>query len=67
MYAPELRHSRWRKSSYSGQGGNCLEAGGGTVGIIPIRDSKAPDGPTLLVPADAWGDFIRNVKDERFG
>ncbi|MEV6673187.1 DUF397 domain-containing protein [Streptomyces sp. NPDC051162] len=58
---------RWRKSSYSGQAGNCLEAGGDTVDVIPIRDSKTPHGPTLLLPADAWADFIRNVKDERFG
>ncbi|MFI1183107.1 DUF397 domain-containing protein [Streptomyces sp. NPDC020799] len=66
-YGVDLSHAVWRKSSYSGHQGDCIQVVDGIADLIPLRDSKAPDGPTLLVPTDAWGDFIRNVKDERFG
>ncbi|MFH8474832.1 DUF397 domain-containing protein [Streptomyces sp. NPDC018000] len=55
--------ARWRKSSYSnGSGGNCLEAAVGHSDIIPVRDSKRPDGPVLVLPASAWTPFIESVK-----
>lgn len=34
--------SRWRKSSYSSNGGDCVELAAGAV-----RDSKNPAGPAL--------------------
>ncbi len=34
----------WRKSSYSGQGGACVEVCGD---LSAFRDSKNPDGPVL--------------------
>ena len=43
----------WRKSSHSGQDGDCIEAGN-DAGTILIRDSKDPDGPVLAVTARAW-------------
>ncbi|MEU3050631.1 DUF397 domain-containing protein [Streptomyces sp. NPDC006984] len=49
----------WRKSSHSGgEGGNCLEVAEGHPGIVPVRDSKAPDGPKLVFGADAWSAFL---------
>jgi hypothetical protein len=36
----------WRKSSFSGSGGNCVEV---RQDLAAIRDSKNPDGPTLSV------------------
>ncbi|GAA2060556.1 hypothetical protein GCM10009757_43020 [Streptomyces cheonanensis] len=31
-------------------------------GIVPIRDSKAPAGPVLTVPAGAFAAFVAAVK-----
>lgn len=36
----------WRKSSYSGSGGNCVQV---RQDLAAIRDSKHPTGPTLTV------------------
>ncbi|MGK5549181.1 DUF397 domain-containing protein [Streptomyces sp. URMC 127] len=64
MYPPSLRAARWRKSSYSGQGGNCLEiADAATAGAIPIRDSKEPYGPALVFSTSAWAAFVSHLKD----
>ena len=53
----------WRKSSYSnGDGGDCLEVADGHPGLVPVRDSKRPDGPALVVNATAWAPFIEAVK-----
>jgi hypothetical protein len=54
---------RWRKSSYSGNGGSdCVEAGHNLGGMIAVRDSKDPDGPRLaFAPAD-WQSFTASVK-----
>ncbi|MYU36879.1 MULTISPECIES: DUF397 domain-containing protein [unclassified Streptomyces] len=49
----------WRKSSYSDGGGtNCVEVADGFPGLVPVRDSKTPAGPALLVTASAWADFV---------
>ncbi|MFD6281871.1 DUF397 domain-containing protein [Streptomyces sp. NPDC060209] len=49
----------WRKSSYSnGDGGNCLEVADGFPGLVPVRDSKAPDRPALTFTATHWSQFI---------
>lgn len=52
----------WRKSSYTGSTGNCVEvvAGPATVGI---RDSKNI-GPRLWVTADAFAQFLAAAKRE---
>ncbi|UNO40304.1 DUF397 domain-containing protein [Streptomyces sp. MST-110588] len=48
----------WRKSSYSGaSGGNCLEFAAGHENV-PVRDSKDPRGPVLLLSTSAWTEFV---------
>lgn len=37
----------WRKSRFSGSGGNCVEV---RRDLGAIRDSKNPNGPALAVP-----------------
>ncbi|MFJ3666372.1 DUF397 domain-containing protein [Streptomyces sp. NPDC090106] len=56
----DLRSVRWRKSSYSnGDNGECVEVAHGLPGVVPVRDSKTPSGPVLLVSATAWTRFLR--------
>ncbi|MFF8230459.1 DUF397 domain-containing protein [Streptomyces caelestis] len=33
-----------------------------TPGVVPIRDSKTPDGPILLVTRSAWSAFVGSVR-----
>ncbi|KOG90552.1 toxin-antitoxin system, toxin component, partial [Streptomyces varsoviensis] len=52
---------RWFKSSYSDNGGNCIEIAANladTHGIVPIRDSKTPHGPVVTVSPTAWSAFV---------
>ncbi|MFE3326738.1 DUF397 domain-containing protein [Streptomyces sp. NPDC059176] len=54
----------WRKSSYSGgEGGNCLEVADYHPGVVPVRDSKNPDGPRLVFRAAAWSAFVADLKN----
>ncbi|GGP38969.1 DUF397 domain-containing protein [Streptomyces melanogenes] len=61
---------QWFKSSYSNNGGNCVEIAANLVvtsGVVPVRDSKTPNGPALKVPADAFSSFIASLKTGEFG
>jgi hypothetical protein len=55
---------QWRKSSYSGNEGNCVEVRD-LDGSIGIRDSKNPEGPVLTVSPDRWTAFVAAIKDGR--
>ncbi|MET9169788.1 DUF397 domain-containing protein [Streptomyces misionensis] len=58
----------WRKSSYSnGDGGNCLEVADNIPGVVPVRDSKVPHGPALLLSATAWVPFVASLKSDQPG
>ncbi|WP_329299546.1 DUF397 domain-containing protein [Streptomyces sp. NBC_00659] len=59
----DLSLPQWRKSTYSDDnGGSCLEVADGVPGVVPVRDSKLPDGPVLLIGADAWAAFVAGVE-----
>ncbi|KOV32891.1 hypothetical protein ADK60_13165 [Streptomyces sp. XY431] len=57
----------WRKSSYSQNGGNCVEVSPDAPGLVPVRDSKDPSGPVLSFPTDAWRSFVAGVQAGEFG
>ena len=62
MSRHELSATTWIKSSYSGEnGGNCLEVAPEVASVVPVRDSKNPDGPVLLVQRSAWAAFVASV------
>ncbi|MET8541448.1 DUF397 domain-containing protein [Kitasatospora sp. NPDC004799] len=63
----ELSGARWFKSSYSQQGGNCVEVAPGFPGLVPIRDSKDPHGSALVFPFEAWASFVATVRSGEFG
>ncbi|CAL9439742.1 hypothetical protein SUDANB58_02221 [Streptomyces sp. enrichment culture] len=52
----------WRKSTYSGDGSNCVEIAT-TPGTVLVRDSKNPAGPHLALPPAAWADFLSHLTD----
>ncbi|MCC9311448.1 DUF397 domain-containing protein [Kitasatospora sp. RB6PN24] len=58
--------ARWRKSSFSQQGGNCVEVADGFPGIAPVRDSKDPEGPALTFASEGFAAFIEGVKNGEF-
>ncbi|MGC5343516.1 DUF397 domain-containing protein [Streptomyces sp. DT171] len=61
---------RWFKSSYSNNGGQCIEVAVNLVaprGVVPVRDSKDPAGPVLNLPASAFAAFVTGVKAGGFG
>ncbi|GHF24879.1 DUF397 domain-containing protein [Streptomyces griseoluteus] len=54
----------WRKSTYSGnEGGSCIEVLDGYPTGIPVRDSKAPQGPALIFSSTGWTSFVSAIKD----
>lgn len=54
----------WRKSSRSDpHGGDCLEVIDGYARGVPVRDSKTPHGPALVLSPSAWGEFITSIKN----
>ncbi|MDQ8700920.1 DUF397 domain-containing protein [Streptomyces sp. LHD-70] len=56
----------WRKSSYSnGDEGDCLEVLDTHPTTIPVRDSKNPHGPALLIPRDSWASFLTALNEDR--
>lgn len=53
---------RWRKSSYSGNGGvNCVEVGS-SARVILVRDTQDRDGGTLAFTAEAWRRLVADVR-----
>ncbi|MGW4375785.1 DUF397 domain-containing protein [Streptomyces albidoflavus] len=56
---------RWFKSSYSSNGGSCVEVAADLVashGVVPVRDSKVQSGPVLSLPATSFSAFVAGVK-----
>ncbi|MER6566450.1 DUF397 domain-containing protein [Streptomyces sp. NPDC001093] len=55
----------WRKSSYSNaSGGDCVEVAPNIPALVPVRDSKVPGGPVLLLTPTAWTPFITALKSK---
>ncbi|MET9915881.1 DUF397 domain-containing protein [Streptomyces sp. NPDC006435] len=60
----------WFTSSYSGNGGQCIEVATNLVasrGIVPVRDSKNPHGPVLNTSPTAFVTFVAGVRAGEFG
>jgi len=54
--------SRWRTSSYTGNGGgNCVEVADAASAVM-VRDTKDRDGGTLAFSADVWEAFTKSLK-----
>ncbi|AKA04348.1 hypothetical protein SAZ_19220 [Streptomyces noursei ZPM] len=58
---------RWVKSSYSNNGGQCIEWApehAAAAGEVPVRDSKTPTGPHLTLSVDAWAELVDFAKSQ---
>ncbi|MEU9077663.1 DUF397 domain-containing protein [Kitasatospora sp. NPDC048538] len=58
----------WFTSSYSSNGGNCVEVAGNLAAVdaVPVRDSKDPGGPVLVFPVKSWANFVSAVRGGDF-
>ncbi|MFF9642420.1 DUF397 domain-containing protein [Kitasatospora aureofaciens] len=63
----DLSSAAWFKSSHSNNGGSCVEVAPNFPGLVPVRDSKDPQGPALVFPAGAWRSFVVGVRAGEFG
>ncbi|MFE9455895.1 DUF397 domain-containing protein [Streptomyces californicus] len=60
---------KWFKSSYSSNGGDCIEVAANLAaarGIVPVRDSKVMGGPVVTVPVTAFAAFVAGVRGGTF-
>ena len=62
MSEVDLSRADWRKSSYSGQSGNCVEVARNLPGLVVVRDSKEPRGAWLVMSPGTWRTFMRQVR-----
>lgn len=52
----------WIKSSYSANGA-CVEVQSPAPRAVAVRDSKAPEGPSLSFSPGSWAGFVADVRD----
>ncbi|WP_079023690.1 DUF397 domain-containing protein [Streptomyces odonnellii] len=56
----------WTKSSYSGGNGACVEVKSPVVQSIAVRDSKAPEGPSISFVPSSWNAFVQEMNKGAF-
>jgi hypothetical protein len=64
----DLSSAIWRKSTRSGNGGNCVEVATNLIdthGVL-VRDSKHPDQAVLRFTRAEWTAFVGGVHDGEF-
>ncbi|MFJ8847591.1 DUF397 domain-containing protein [Streptomyces cyaneofuscatus] len=67
---PATESPRWFTSSYSNNGGTCVEVAtnlAASRGTVPVRDSKNVSGPALNVSAEVFSSFVAGVRAGDFG
>ncbi|MEV7545151.1 DUF397 domain-containing protein [Streptomyces sp. NPDC089915] len=57
-----LEMATWRKSTHSdASNGSCVEVCDAHPDLVPVRDSKQPEGPHVVFRAQAWAEFVRTL------
>jgi hypothetical protein len=63
----DLTGAVWHKSTRSGgNGGDCVEVAVNLPGLVAVRDSKDPDGGTLVFTPSEWAAFLDGVREGEF-
>lgn len=57
----------WRKSTYSGKDGNCVEMAHLNDSTVGVRDSKIPHSPVVTVSRSAWSALLSDIDCGRLG
>jgi Domain of unknown function (DUF397) len=66
VLSPQLRQVRWQKSRYSNSQGSCVELAALPGGDIAVRNSRDPNGPTLIYTRAEIQALFQDVKDGEF-
>ncbi|PWS40063.1 DUF397 domain-containing protein [Streptomyces sp. ZEA17I] len=64
------QHPQWFTSSYSSNGGNCVEVAvnlAASRDTVQVRDSKSADGPVVGVRPASFSAFVGGVRAGAFG
>jgi hypothetical protein len=65
---PCVEVGAWRKASRTtNNGGACVEVSRQRQGVVVVRDSKDPEGGTMVVSPRAWESLTRRIKDPQAG
>jgi hypothetical protein len=62
----DLSQAAWRKSTYSGANGDCVEVADNLPGVVAVRDSKNREGPALVFTCTEWDAFLSGARDGEF-
>jgi len=62
MEMAELSRAEWRRSSYSGTNGNCVEVAADCGMRVLVRDTKDHEGAVLAFQSVVWRRFAGKVK-----
>jgi hypothetical protein len=62
MDTPDLSRAQWRKSSYSGANGDCVEVAADSKARLLVRDTKDREGPVLSFRPRTWQQFAAQLK-----
>jgi hypothetical protein len=53
---------RWRTSSYTNNGGACVEVADNLPSVILVRDTKDRQGPVLTLAPQQWRTFVAGIR-----
>jgi hypothetical protein len=63
---PDFSDANWRTSSFSQDGGECVEAAFLPDGSVALRHSRDPGGSVLIYTRREWDAFLKGAKDGEF-
>jgi hypothetical protein len=66
MNEVDLSRAAWRKSTFSNNGGNCVEVASLADGSKAVRDSKDRRKAPHVYTPDEWDAFVKGVKAGEF-